>query len=574
MVHLRYFSRPCTTLIILGLGCLLPASHAYTDRCRCTTQDSCWPAIAEWNSFNSSVHGKLIATTPLASPCHDPHYDAGACEHLREQWNLPALHDDDPSSIMAAAVANKTCNPFTARDTSCALGNMVSYAVNASSSADFASAIKFASKNNIRLVIRNTGHDYLGKSTGAHALSIWTHHLKDITFLDYTANSHYHGPAFKLLAGVQVVEAYAAADAHGMVIVGGDCPTVGVAGGYLQGGGHSPLSSLFRGMGADQVLEWEVVDGTGRLLKASRTKNPQLYWALSGGGGGSYGVVYSVTVKAHRGIPVTGVNLNFTSSNISADAFYQAIEEYHGTIPALTAAGGYPIGAITADSFSLTPLVLPNRTVHDAEALLEPLRNKLDELHISHKFEALHFPSFFSFYETMIAHNSFTHVQNAQYGGWFVPLDVIQHKNRDLTSAVRKIVEDGVGFVGVGLNVSTSNVWNAIHPGWREASMYVFLSSPWPETARLSDMAALAERMTNEWVPALSSLSPKAGAYMNEADPQQPDWKEAFYGPNYNRLLAVKRMYDPNEVFYAWTAVGSDRWAEDANGALCRVHAK
>jgi hypothetical protein len=316
---------------------------------------------------------------------------------------------------------------------------------------------------------------YLGKSTGANALSIWTHNLKNITLLNYK-DTHYQGPAFKLLAGVQVVEAYAAADAHGMVVVGGDCPTVGVAGGYLQGGGHSPLSSLL-GMAADQTLEWEVVDGRGRFLKASRSENADLYWALSGGGGGSYGVVWSVTVKAHRGMPVTGVNLNFTSANVSADVFYQAVEEYHSHIPSLTAAGGYPIGVITADSFSLTPLVLPNGTVDEAESLLVPLRTKLDELRIAYKFEALHFPSFYSFYDTMIAHQPFTRVQNAQYGGWFIPRNVVQQNNSDLTAAVRKITGNGVGFTGVGLNVSNSQAWNAVHPGWREATIAVFLSS-------------------------------------------------------------------------------------------------
>lgn len=84
-------------------------------------------------------------------------------------------------------------------------------------------------------------------------------------------------------------------------------------------------------------------------------------------------------------------------------------------------------------------------------------------------------------------------------------------------------------------------------------------------------MASQAERMTNEWVPTLSSIAPGAGAYMSEANPNQPDWQEAFYGSNYDQLLKVKQQYDPNELFSAWTAVGSDRWYENANGALCRI---
>lgn len=70
---------------------------------------------------------------------------------------------------------------------------------------------------------------YLGKSTGDGALAIWTHHLKDIDFLDYQS-AYYTGKAIRMGAGVQGFEAYAAADKQGLNVVGGECPTVGLAG--------------------------------------------------------------------------------------------------------------------------------------------------------------------------------------------------------------------------------------------------------------------------------------------------------------------------------------------------------
>ena len=70
---------------------------------------------------------------------------------------------------------------------------------------------------------------YLGKSTGDGALAIWTHYLKDIDFLDYNS-AYYTGKAIKIGAGVQGFEAYAAADKEGLNVVGGECPTVGLAG--------------------------------------------------------------------------------------------------------------------------------------------------------------------------------------------------------------------------------------------------------------------------------------------------------------------------------------------------------
>ena len=81
-------------------------------------------------------------------------------------------------------------------------------------------------------------------------------------------------------------------------MLGGTCPTVGIAGGYTQGGGHSALSSLY-GLSADNVLEWEVVTANGTQLTATSSSNQDLYWALSGGGGCTYGVVMSMTTKLY-----------------------------------------------------------------------------------------------------------------------------------------------------------------------------------------------------------------------------------------------------------------------------------
>ncbi|KAL8845802.1 MAG: hypothetical protein Q9198_011352, partial [Flavoplaca austrocitrina] len=103
---------------------------------------------------------------------------------------------------------------------------------------DIVKGLAFATEHNIRLVIRNTGHDYNGKSTGAGSLSIWTHHLKDVDFFDYQ-DDRYAGKAYKIGAGVQGIELYEAGNKVGLTVVSGECPTVGVAGGYTQGGGHS-----------------------------------------------------------------------------------------------------------------------------------------------------------------------------------------------------------------------------------------------------------------------------------------------------------------------------------------------
>ncbi|KAB8301233.1 hypothetical protein EYC80_003120 [Monilinia laxa] len=202
---------------------------------------------------------------------------------------------------MAWMFTNNTCNPFLPDTTPCTLGNYVSYSLNATTVDDVREAVIFANLFDIRLVIRATGHDYNGKSTGAGALSIWAHHLTSISLIESYRSSAYTGRAVTLEAEVSSHQAYEFADAKDGMIVGRNCPTVALAGGYSQEGGHGPFSTKF-GLAVDQVLEWKVVTGIGALVTATPTQNSGLFWALSGGGGGTYGVVLSATIKFHPAV--------------------------------------------------------------------------------------------------------------------------------------------------------------------------------------------------------------------------------------------------------------------------------
>ena len=321
-------------------------------------------------------------------------------------------------------------------------------------------------------------NSYLGKSTGAGGLSIWTHYIKDIDFMNYTSK-YYNGSAVKIGAGIQDAEAYAAADKRGVVFVGGDCATVGAAGGYTQGGGHSVLSSKF-GLAADQTLEWEVIDGSGKLVTASRTQHSDLYWALSGGGGGTYGIVWSLTVKAHPAFAVTGAVLGFAANTNGSDHYFEAIGYYHELLPGYTAAGAVAIAMITNTSFLLTPLTFPNVNKIEVTAILQPLVDRLQDLGISYNLNVTEFPSFLDHYNTLIEPNPTQLVENGQYGGRIIPLSVIQDNNVNLTAAIRSITQGGAVFTGIGLNVSSEvvgDVHNAVFPSWRTAALNVILSS-------------------------------------------------------------------------------------------------
>lgn len=164
----------------------------------------------------------------------------------------------DPTSIMLPLYEGRTCLPPGVGPVDvCTVGGYPSYAVNVSNVAQIQLAVNFARNANLRLVVKNTGHDFNGKASGAGALSLWTHWLKDKTYISsFEAANGYVGPAIKVGAGLQVFEVYEYANSIGVTAMGGEGMTVGMAGGWTAGGGHSPLSSMY-GMGADQVLAME-----------------------------------------------------------------------------------------------------------------------------------------------------------------------------------------------------------------------------------------------------------------------------------------------------------------------------
>lgn len=131
---------------------------------------------------------------------------------------------EHPSSIIFPLYTGLACIPTSDPTGNCTQGSYPVYVVDAGQTSDIQHAINFARDHNICLVIKNTGHDFAEKSAGFASLSIRTHHLKDITFIEHYGDEStpYSGPAFKAGAGVQTREIYAPAREHEVMIVGGE----------------------------------------------------------------------------------------------------------------------------------------------------------------------------------------------------------------------------------------------------------------------------------------------------------------------------------------------------------------
>jgi hypothetical protein len=130
--------------------------------------------------------------------------------------------------------------------------------------------IDFARRNNLRLIVRNTGHDFIGRSTGFGSLIINTHSFQDIDWIDsYKGPGSYKGGAVTIGAGVQgeTILTQGHAQNPPLVVVTGECPTVGIAGGFVQGGGHGPWTTLKGFCESSEVLvvrEALLTDHSGR----------------------------------------------------------------------------------------------------------------------------------------------------------------------------------------------------------------------------------------------------------------------------------------------------------------------
>lgn len=284
---------------------------------------------------------------------------------------------------MAAWFSNNSCSPFLDEFSPCSNIAFVQYAVKAANVADYQATLAFAAKYNIRLVVRNTGHDYFGKSSGAGSLALWTHFLKDTQVIRSYRSRAYRGPAMKLGAGIQAFEGYAAADKADLAIVGGNCETVGLAGGYTQGGGLGPLSSI-AGLGADQALEWEVVLASGEHIVATPESHKDLYWALSGGGGGTYAAVVSVTVRAYPTMNVASATLSFNNQGISAGTFTNVVKTFLSGLPPLATAGAWGSFYLANGTFQLVPAFGPNISGPKLQSLLQPTLSALKTAGISY----------------------------------------------------------------------------------------------------------------------------------------------------------------------------------------------
>jgi hypothetical protein len=202
------------------------------------------------------------------------------------------------------------------------------YAVSATSAAEVQAAVQFARRHNLRVVVKGAGHDYMGRNTAtaSGSLLISTTNMKGISW-------GAHNETVTVEAGEVWQDVYTQAQARGRFVQGGHCPSVGAVGGFSMGAGYGP-TSRFYGTGADNMVSATVVTATGSMLFVNETANADLFWAIRGGGGGTFGITTSITYKTHPA-PRLGGTVRGTVACPHDGSFELLLESFLAFLPDL-----------------------------------------------------------------------------------------------------------------------------------------------------------------------------------------------------------------------------------------------
>jgi FAD/FMN-containing dehydrogenase len=587
----------CSTVAALA-ALATPSFQAACAACKCTPLDHCWPSEETFARLNQSVSGRLIRTVPPASVCYteQPNYDPKACETILTSWFDSAFHYHDPTSVDSPIWAGNPCPPIFPNGTSvtgnpdagakgCDIGGYPVYAVNATEASHVQEAVNFARENNIRLNVKSTGHSFQGRSTAYGSLSVYTGHYRRIEYHDdfQPRNCPLTGPqmAATLGAGETMRPVYKELAKHNVFVVGGSAQTVGVIG-WATGGGHGPASSDY-GMGVDNLLQVTMVTPDGELVTANACQNSDLFWAVRGGGGGTFGVVLEVVMKAYPSPKATlySMDVQFVSPNETDN--WRMVAYMHSQLPRLKQGGlqGFygiiPASVAGALTFQLGFFAYdkPNGT---AEALFEPIRRKLDGSTGTARYTSsvYHFSSFYELWDAYVGFEAVAQ-SGVGFGSWLLPADSLTEDIDQLAQAFSSVAaqrndETPVFLLGhMVANAENRSLDVSMNSAWRDAVTHLIVVDPFPDFADKATREEVYNHMTYTRIPILKNLAPRSGAYFNEADPFDPDFQHTFWGENYARLRELKARYDPKSVLWCLGCVGSETWATRDDGRLCRA---
>ena len=556
--------------------------------------DPAWPSEESWDNLNREVSGRLIKVhSPLAA-CVGASSDTTCAQILKELKNPYYLGDEVGLTQSLGWVGAWTSEPSV-------------YAVAAKTTADVVAAVNFARKNNLRLVVKGGGHSYQGSSNAADSLLIWTRQMNAVTLHDAFVGVGCEGraepqPAVSIEAGAIWGHVYnAVVTKAGRYVQGGGCLTVGVAG-LVLGGGFGSYSKAY-GLAGANLIEAEVVTADGEVRTANACTNPDLFWALKGGGGG-FGVVTRVTLRTHALPDFFGgvfAAIHATSDDAYRRLIARTVEFYAEAL--FNSHWGEQI--LIGRGYVAFSMAFQGLDQQQAQAVWKPF---FDWVTASPQdFAIVSAPKIFAGparlrWDPSVlkripgvviaddrqgapADNIFWAGNLEETGAvWYayqsawLPASLLeadqrqsladalfaaaQHKgvslhcNKGLAAAPAEAI---AAARDTPMNPAVVDAFALAITGALGQPAYPGVPGHEPDAAAARSEAEVVEQTMS----AIRKLLPRVGSYVWETDFFQTNWQDAFWGENYARLRAVKDKYDPDGLFFLHHGVGSEDWSAD-----------
>jgi FAD/FMN-containing dehydrogenase len=558
--------------------------------------DAEWPSPAAWKRLNNEVDGNLIAVDFPIEACRKDTMSV-ACQNLTTDIHNPYYIGDQPGLTQTVGWVDAWVSKPSV------------YAVAAKNADHIAAAVNFARENNLRLVVKGGGHSYQGTSNAEDSLLVWTRHMQDIRIYEAfipqgCKNALAPQRAVTIGAGAIWMQAYdAVTTKRGAHVQGGGCTTVGVAG-LVQSGGFGSFSKHY-GTAAAALLEAEVLTADGKVRVANACTNSDLFWALKGGGGGTFGAVSRVTLRVHELPEFFGAAI-VTVKAASDDAFRRLLRHFVGFYrESLFNHHWGEHARITSNNVLDLLMVCHGLTSEEVKKIWQPFLNSLLRSPGAYTIEGQpffgsmparhwwdvgwskqhHLAVFKLDQRPGAGSNNAWWTGDAGQVGWFLygyeslwmPASLLEADSQErLAQALfagsrRKTIElhFNKGLAGAPSDAIAATRDTATNPSVLGAFALAIVGDAgggYPGVRGHEPDVAAGRKSRNQihkCVNELRAIVPSGGAYVSESNFFQQDWQHAYWGSNYIHLAAIKKKYDPNGLFFVHNGVGSEQWSEN-----------
>ncbi|GAA4889035.1 FAD-binding oxidoreductase [Streptomyces coeruleoprunus] len=419
---------------------------------------------------------------------------------------------------------------------------------------DVRECLEFARRHKVPVAVRSGGHSYTGWSSGP-GLVVDVQRMASVALSGGTAT---------IGAGAKLIDVYDRLTTKGRTVPAGSCPTVGVAGLAL-GGGIGVVSRAY-GLTSDSLIGARIVTADGRARDVDARRDPDLFWALRGGGNAQFGVVTELRMRTHAAPECTTFFLSWPWARAAA-----VVREWQRWAPTAPDAiwanlhlaapvGGRP-GSVRVGGLALTSRTdLENRIDRLADAVGAAPRSA--SVRTRPFMDAMKVMGGVSGFTIAQAHQKGTlpgrtpqgrvaresYTARSDFYTRPIPADGI----KALISRVEQLARLGGGGAGSIALDAMGGAVNRVRPGdtafvHRDALFLAQYIISWPDQAAASTVARHRAWLDGTY----DVMRPWASgqAYQNYTDPALRDWRKAYYGANIGRLAEVKKAYDPGRLF-------------------------